>query len=48
VIGGITEGTGSRKYFGALMLGVYENGRLRYVDDTVTGFFRFGAKSGFW
>jgi hypothetical protein len=24
VIGGITEGTGSRKYFGAWMLGVYE------------------------
>jgi bifunctional non-homologous end joining protein LigD len=38
VIGGITEGTGSRKYFGALMLGIYENGRLRYVGDIGTGF----------
>jgi bifunctional non-homologous end joining protein LigD len=38
VIGGITEGSGSRKYFGALMLGVYENDRLCYVGDTGTGF----------
>ena len=38
VIGGITKGSGSRKYFGALMLGVYEKGHLRYVGDTGTGF----------
>jgi bifunctional non-homologous end joining protein LigD len=38
VIGGITEGSGSREYFGALMLGVYENDRLCYVGDTGTGF----------
>jgi bifunctional non-homologous end joining protein LigD len=35
---GITEGSGSRKYFGALMLGVYESGCLRYVRHTGTGF----------
>ena len=29
VVGGITEHSGSRKHFGALMLGVYEQGRLR-------------------
>jgi len=31
VVGGITEHSGSRKHFGALMLGVYEQGRLRDV-----------------
>ena len=31
VIGGITEPSGSRKHFGALMLGVYDQGKLRYV-----------------
>jgi bifunctional non-homologous end joining protein LigD len=34
VIGGITEPSGGRKYFGALMLGVYEKGRLLYVGHT--------------
>ena len=38
VIGGITEPSGGRKYFGALMLGVYEKGRLLYVGHTGTGF----------
>ena len=38
VIGGITEPTGSRKHFGALMLGVYDRGKLRYVGHTGTGF----------
>jgi bifunctional non-homologous end joining protein LigD len=38
VIGGITEPSGSRKYFGALMLGVYDQGKLRYVGHTGTGF----------
>ena len=38
VIGGITEPTGSRKHFGALMLGVCDRGKLRYVGHTGTGF----------
>jgi bifunctional non-homologous end joining protein LigD len=38
VIGGITEGEGSRKFFGALMLGVYDQGKLCYVGNTGTGF----------
>src|SRR5260370_14290968 len=38
VIGGITEGEGSRKFFGALMLGVYDGGRLCYMGNIGTGF----------
>jgi bifunctional non-homologous end joining protein LigD len=34
VIGGITEPAGSRKHFGALMLGVYDQGKLRYAGHT--------------
>ncbi|OWW21059.1 DNA ligase D [Noviherbaspirillum denitrificans] len=40
VIGGYTEPKGSRKFFGALLLGVYEAGRLRYVGRVGTGFDR--------
>jgi bifunctional non-homologous end joining protein LigD len=38
VIGGITEPGGGRRYFGALMLGVYDQGRMQYVGHTGTGF----------
>jgi bifunctional non-homologous end joining protein LigD len=38
VIGGFTEPGGSRKHFGALLLGMYENGALRYIGHTGTGF----------
>jgi len=38
LIGGITERAGSRKYFGTLMLGVYDQGKLRYVGHTGAGF----------
>ncbi len=38
VIAGYTEGRGSRKYFGALMLGVYEDAELKYIGHTGTGF----------
>ncbi|WP_028229912.1 DNA ligase D [Paraburkholderia mimosarum] len=38
VIGGYTEPTGSRVGFGALLLGVYENGALRYAGRVGTGF----------
>ncbi|WP_303902254.1 DNA ligase D [Thiohalomonas denitrificans] len=38
VIGGFTDPTGGRKGLGALLLGVYENGSLRYVGKVGTGF----------
>jgi bifunctional non-homologous end joining protein LigD len=38
VIGGFTEPQGERSHFGALVLGVYENGKLNWVGNTGTGF----------
>src|SRR3954463_1074561 len=38
VIGGVTEPQGDRDYFGALVLGVYEGGKLRWVGNVGTGF----------
>jgi bifunctional non-homologous end joining protein LigD len=38
VVGGWTEGRGSRAHFGALLLGVWEGGTLVYVGHTGTGF----------
>jgi bifunctional non-homologous end joining protein LigD len=38
VIGGFTAPKGSREGFGALLLGYYENGRLRYAGKVGTGF----------
>ncbi|HTQ66952.1 MAG TPA: non-homologous end-joining DNA ligase [Puia sp.] len=38
IIAGFTEPTGSRKYFGALVLGVYDGNKLRYVGHTGSGF----------
>jgi len=38
VIGGWTAPRNSRKHFGALLLGVYDTGKLRYVGHTGTGF----------
>ena len=38
VIGSITEPSGGRHYFGALMLGVYDKSRLQYIGHTGTGF----------
>jgi bifunctional non-homologous end joining protein LigD len=38
IIGGYTEPAGSRKYFGALLLGAYKKGALRYVGKVGTGF----------
>lgn len=38
VITGYTEPCGSRKYFGALVLGMYEKGKLKYIGHTGTGF----------
>jgi bifunctional non-homologous end joining protein LigD len=38
VVGGWTDPRGSRPHFGALLLGVWEGGRLQYVGHTGTGF----------
>ncbi|MBV8285052.1 MAG: non-homologous end-joining DNA ligase [Candidatus Eremiobacteraeota bacterium] len=38
VIGGWTEPRGSRRGFGALLLGAYDGGKLRYVGHVGTGF----------
>jgi bifunctional non-homologous end joining protein LigD len=38
VIGGYTAPSGARKYFGALLLGAYERGKLHYVGKVGTGF----------
>jgi len=38
VIGGYTDPSGTRTGFGALLLGVYHDGRLRYVSKVGTGF----------
>jgi bifunctional non-homologous end joining protein LigD len=38
VIGGFTKPEGSRTHFGALLLGAYENGNLRYVGKVGSGF----------
>ncbi len=38
VIGGFTTPQGDRDYFGALVLGVYEGGDLRWVGNVGTGF----------
>jgi bifunctional non-homologous end joining protein LigD len=38
IIAGFTAPAGSRKYFGALLLGAYEKGKLRYVGRVGTGF----------
>ncbi len=38
VIGGYTRPRGSRKHFGALILGVYRNEKLKYIGHTGTGF----------
>ena len=37
VIIGYTEPSGSRKYFGALLLGAYDKGKLKYVGKVGTG-----------
>jgi bifunctional non-homologous end joining protein LigD len=38
VVCGFTEAKGSRKHFGALLLGAYQNGKLRYFGHSGTGF----------
>jgi bifunctional non-homologous end joining protein LigD len=38
IILGYTEPSGSRKYFGSLLLGAYDKGKLQYVGNVGTGF----------
>jgi len=38
VIAGFTAPRGGRKYFGALVLGAFEKGKLKYIGHTGTGF----------
>ncbi len=38
IICGFTKGRGSRKYFGSLILGIYENKELRFIGQTGSGF----------
>ncbi|MFL5789588.1 MAG: DNA ligase D [Flavisolibacter sp.] len=38
VIAGYTQPRNTRKYFGSLLLGVYDNGELHYVGHTGSGF----------
>ena len=38
VIGGFTQPSGSRSHFGALLLGAYDRGKLRFVGKVGTGF----------
>ena len=38
VIAGYTKPSGSRRYFGALLLGAFQKGKLRYVGKVGTGF----------
>ena len=43
IVCGFTEGKGSRKHFGALLLGAYRNGRLSYFGHSGTGFSEKGS-----
>lgn len=40
VVAGFTKPAGSRQHFGALLLGAYDKGKLRYVGKVGTGFDR--------
>jgi bifunctional non-homologous end joining protein LigD len=44
VICGYTYPQGSRKYFGSLILGLYENGILKYIGNCGTGFSEISLK----
>jgi bifunctional non-homologous end joining protein LigD len=45
VIGGYTDPQGSRGHFGALHIGLYDNGRLVYVSKVGTGFDQAALKN---
>ena len=45
VVGGWTEPRGGREFFGALLLGLYEGKKLRFVGSVGSGFTRKGQKA---
>ena len=45
VVGGWTDPRGSREHFGALLLGLYENGELKYIGSVGTEISHSGAKA---
>lgn len=45
VIGGYTEPAGSRTHFGALLIGVYRNKKLRFAGKVGTGFTAAGIRA---
>ena len=47
IICGYTEPTGSRKHFGALILGLNDAGKLKYIGNCGTGFNEAGLKELF-
>jgi len=47
IICGYTEPSGSRSHFGALILGVNEGGKMRYIGNCGTGFNEAGLKDLF-
>jgi bifunctional non-homologous end joining protein LigD len=47
VVTGYTAGRGSRKYFGALVLGLYDKGELKFITSVGTGFDEEKQKSLF-
>ncbi len=47
VIGGFTQPRRSRSYLGALLVGVYEGGKLRYVGHVGGGFSRSSLKEAY-
>jgi len=44
VVGGFTEGKGSRKHLGALLLSAYRNGKLHYFGHSGSGFSEKGLR----
>jgi bifunctional non-homologous end joining protein LigD len=44
VVGGFSEGKGSRQNLGALLLGAYRNGKLHYLGHAGTGFTEKGIQ----
>jgi len=44
VVGGFTEGKGSRKNLGALLLGAHRNGKLHYFGHSGSGFTEKGIQ----
>ncbi|MBA3665738.1 MAG: DNA ligase D [Bacteroidetes bacterium] len=44
IIAGFTAPSGSRKHFGSLILGIWDNGKLKYIGNSGSGFDASGLK----